>query len=271
MRRFDKTKNMLNANLLAEQRYLASKGLIKEDKNFGTGEDFSHEDDAMKYGINQYDDEKYDEMQKLKNMSPDMDDDVVADILDTDHFNIMSNVAPYQSIAEYKVNPNPSYEVTEDGLYGVEADVDTTAIRIFDNGREEQVKLPDAHRNAIKKEVEKDIRFGYEMGQNSTYYTVNDSEPEDKGGPESDRAESEYWSNNGLDEEERDTLRDLKAAGVNPNNKDDVEKYLGRKLNDAEYNRMLGRTDDEEEVIIVGRKNGRPMYYNKRTGKSWVG
>ena len=30
MRRFDKTKNMLNANLLAEQRYLASKGLIKE-------------------------------------------------------------------------------------------------------------------------------------------------------------------------------------------------------------------------------------------------
>ncbi len=30
MRRFDKTKNILNANLLAEQRYLASKGLIKE-------------------------------------------------------------------------------------------------------------------------------------------------------------------------------------------------------------------------------------------------
>ena len=31
MRRFDKTKNILKANLLAEQRYLESKGLIKED------------------------------------------------------------------------------------------------------------------------------------------------------------------------------------------------------------------------------------------------
>ena len=30
MRRFDKTKNILKANLLAEQRYLESKGLIKE-------------------------------------------------------------------------------------------------------------------------------------------------------------------------------------------------------------------------------------------------
>ena len=196
MRRFDKTKNILRANLLAEQRYMESKGLIKEvyDNYDNTA------DRAGESGINQYDDEKYDEMQKLKNMSPDMDDDVVAEIKATDHFNIMSNVAPYASIADYKVNPNASYEVTEDGLYGVEADVPTTAIRIFDNGREEQVKLPDAHRNAIKKEVEKDIRLGYEMGRNSTYFTVNDSEPEDKGGPESDRAESEYWSNNGLDE-----------------------------------------------------------------------
>jgi len=187
MRRFDKTKNILRANLLAEQRYMESKGLIKEvyDNYDNTA------DRAGESGINQYDDEKYDEMQKLKNMSPDMDDDVVAEIKATDHFNIMSNVAPYASIANYKVNPNASYEVTEDGLYGVEADVPTTAIRIFDNGREEQVKLPDAHRNAIKKEVEKDIRLGYEMGRNSTYFTVNDSEPEDKGGPE-----SEYWSNN---------------------------------------------------------------------------
>ena len=30
MRRFDKTKNMRNANLLAEQRYLETKELIKE-------------------------------------------------------------------------------------------------------------------------------------------------------------------------------------------------------------------------------------------------
>lgn len=31
MRRFDKTKNILKANLLAEQRYLQSKGIIKEN------------------------------------------------------------------------------------------------------------------------------------------------------------------------------------------------------------------------------------------------
>ena len=31
MRRFDKTKNMLKANILAEQRYMESKGLIKEE------------------------------------------------------------------------------------------------------------------------------------------------------------------------------------------------------------------------------------------------
>lgn len=170
MRRFDKTKNILKANILAEQRYMESKGLIKEvyDNYDNTA------DRAAQFGINQYD-----------------DDDVVAEILDKDYFNIMSNVAPYQSIAKYKVNPNPSYEVDEDGLRGVEADVDTTAIRIFDNGREEQVELPDAHRNAIKKEVEKDIKFGYEMGQNSTYFRANNSEPEDTGGPEYDRTASE--------------------------------------------------------------------------------
>jgi len=38
MRRFDKTKNMRNANLLSEQRYLASKGLLNE---INTKTDFS--------------------------------------------------------------------------------------------------------------------------------------------------------------------------------------------------------------------------------------
>ena len=33
MRRFDKTKNMLKANILAEQRYMESKGLIKEGED----------------------------------------------------------------------------------------------------------------------------------------------------------------------------------------------------------------------------------------------
>lgn len=36
MRKFDKTKNMLKANLLAESRYLESKGLIKEEKTIET-------------------------------------------------------------------------------------------------------------------------------------------------------------------------------------------------------------------------------------------
>ena len=61
MRRFDKTKNILKANLLAETRYLESKGLIKEGEDFGTGEDFSREsaaqENAMKSGQNMYNDQ----------------------------------------------------------------------------------------------------------------------------------------------------------------------------------------------------------------------
>ena len=73
-----------------------------------------------------------------------------------------------------------------------------------------------------------------------------------------------------LNEESHDTLRDLKAAGVNPNNKSEVEKYLGRELSDSEYNGMLGKNDDDE-ITIMGRKNGRPIYFNRRTKRSWVG
>lgn len=47
MRRFDKTKNMLKANILAEQRYMESKGLIKEYSDIEIGAD------------------KYDEMKNL--------------------------------------------------------------------------------------------------------------------------------------------------------------------------------------------------------------
>ncbi len=52
MRRFDKTKNILKANILAEQRYLESKGLIKEGEDFGTGENFGLEDKKQSAGIN---------------------------------------------------------------------------------------------------------------------------------------------------------------------------------------------------------------------------
>ena len=37
MRRFDKRMNMMKANLLDEQRYLQSKGLIKEEENNNSG------------------------------------------------------------------------------------------------------------------------------------------------------------------------------------------------------------------------------------------
>ena len=74
-----------------------------------------------------------------------------------------------------------------------------------------------------------------------------------------------------LNEESYDTLRDLKAAGVNPNNKSEVEKYLGRGLSDSEYNGILGNGDDDDEITIMGRKNGRPIYFNRRTKRSWVG
>jgi hypothetical protein len=73
-----------------------------------------------------------------------------------------------------------------------------------------------------------------------------------------------------LNEEPRDMLRDLRAAGVNPNNKSQVEKYLGRELSDSEYNEMLGRSDDDG-ITIMGRKNGRPIYYDRRTKRSWLG
>lgn len=70
-----------------------------------------------------------------------------------------------------------------------------------------------------------------------------------------------------LSEEAYDTLRDLKAAGINPNNRAEVEKYLGRELDDSEYNELTGR----DNITIVGRKNGRPIYFNSRTKRSWVG
>jgi hypothetical protein len=42
---------MLNANLLAESRYLESKGLIKEGEDFGTGENFGRESAAQEYAM----------------------------------------------------------------------------------------------------------------------------------------------------------------------------------------------------------------------------
>jgi hypothetical protein len=68
-----------------------------------------------------------------------------------------------------------------------------------------------------------------------------------------------------LNEESYDTLRDLKVAGVNPYNKGEVEKYLGRELDDNEYNEMLGRRTGKQKTI-VGRRNGRPLYSDGSVG-----
>jgi len=48
MRRFDKNENIRKANLLAEQRYLASKGVINENDS----EDWELEDRKQQYDIN---------------------------------------------------------------------------------------------------------------------------------------------------------------------------------------------------------------------------
>jgi hypothetical protein len=48
MRRFDKNENIRKANMLAEQRYLKSKGLISENDS----EDWELEDRKKQYGIN---------------------------------------------------------------------------------------------------------------------------------------------------------------------------------------------------------------------------
>ena len=66
MRRFDKTKNILKANLLAEQRYLESKGLIKE-----AIDDNPADDARQKYGDYEAGQQDYEERQKLKNIPND--------------------------------------------------------------------------------------------------------------------------------------------------------------------------------------------------------
>jgi hypothetical protein len=55
MRRFDKKNNILKANLLSEQRYLASKGLISEGE-LPMG-DISRDARSVEYGIPQYQEE----------------------------------------------------------------------------------------------------------------------------------------------------------------------------------------------------------------------
>lgn len=66
MRRFDKTKNILKANLLAEQRYLESKGLIKEGIDDNPVDSRRQEYDDYEAGQ-----QDYEERQKLKNMPSD--------------------------------------------------------------------------------------------------------------------------------------------------------------------------------------------------------
>ena len=66
MRRFDKSKNIKNANLLAEQRYLASKGLISEGE-LPMG-DISRDARSVEFGIPQYQEEP--ELTDLGQLTP---------------------------------------------------------------------------------------------------------------------------------------------------------------------------------------------------------
>ena len=77
MRRFDKNKNIQKANLLVEQRYLESKGLLKEDNGEMWDRDASHRDT--------YDDTSY---QDNWDENPEMSDE---EVMDNEARDIMDN------------------------------------------------------------------------------------------------------------------------------------------------------------------------------------
>jgi len=186
MRRFDKTKNMLNANLLAEQRYLASKGLIKEvyDNYDNTA------DRAGESGINQYDDEKYDEMQKLKNLP---NDNIIYNIEQNGKEITFSFDSNDTGTAEVKVLGDNDGEVIATYYFELKdlEDLDDRPwVGLADASLGDNANISALAQDYITDMIEK----GDDLVQKHSEY-VNGN-PRDKGGPESDRAESEYLSNN---------------------------------------------------------------------------
>jgi hypothetical protein len=231
MRRFDKTKNMLNANLLAEQRYLASKGLIKEvtDNYDNTA------NRAGESGINQFGDKDYEERQKLMNMP---NDNIIYNIEQNGKyitFSFDSNDTGTAKVEVYGDNEEivATYYFKLADLANLD---DRPWVGLADASLGDNANISAQAEDYITDMIEK----GDELVQKHNEYVnseYNDNHP-DEPNPYYDRHER-------LDEEDYDTLRDLKAAGVNPNNKGDVEEYLGRELTDDEYNEMLGRRNKE--------------------------
>ncbi len=252
MRRFDKTKNILKANLLAEQRYLASKGLIKEvtDNYDNTA------DRAGKYGINQFGDEDYEQRQKLMNSS---NDDIIDNIEQNGKeitFSFDSNDTGTAKVEVYGDNEEivATYYFKLADLANLD---DRPWVGLADASLGDNANISAQAEDYITDMIEK----GDELVQKHNEYVnseYNDNHP-DEPNPYYDRHER-------LDEEDRDTLRDLKAAGVNIYNKGDVEKYLGRELDDDEYNEMLGRRSGRKQKTIIGRRNGRPLYSDGSVG-----
>ena len=234
MRRFDKTKNILKANILAEQRYLESKGLIKEaiDNYDNTA------DRAAQSGINQYGDENYEERQKLMNSSND-------DIIDNIEYNGKHETYSFDSneTGTAKIEVYGNNEEVIATYYFKLADLKSLDNRpwvglIRKDPNKPEVEVGD--NASISKEAEEYITDMIEnsdklVQSHNQYVDDNHEEPEN----------DFYDRHERLDEEDYDTIRDLKAAGVNPNNKGDVEEYLGRELTDDEYNEMLGRRNKE--------------------------
>lgn len=76
-----------------------------------------------------------------------------------------------------------------------------------------------------------------------------------------------------LKEELHDTLKDLKAAGVNLTNRSEIEVYLNREISDEEFDELMGmgynrNSNKSSGRSIVGMKNGQPIYSDGSTGYS---
>lgn len=196
MRRFDKTKNMLKANLLAEQRYLESKGLIKEviDNN-------PADNARQQYGDYEAGQQDYEERQKLKNMP---NDNIIYNIVQNgknEYYSFNSNDTGTAKIEVLGDNDGEVVATYYFELADLES-LDNTPwvglIRKDPNKPEVEVGDNASISTEAEEYITDMIGNSDKLVQSHNQY-VNDNH-EDSGGPESDRAESEYWSNDGLDE-----------------------------------------------------------------------
>lgn len=180
MRRFDKTKNILKANILAEQRYLESKGLIKENDGYNPVDSR-----RQKHGDYEAGQQDYEERQKLMNLPND---------------NIIYNIVQNSADETYSFDSNDTgtakIEVLGDNDGEVIATYYFELADLKDLDNRPWVGLANASlgdNTSISKEAEEYIIDMIEKSdklvQSHNKY-VNDNH-EDTGGPDYDRAESE--------------------------------------------------------------------------------